>query len=182
MLPLCQRTHRTVARFAGNGTAKPPETRFGNRKAASRRPFQSVCCFVCSGDRLLLPLPAPLSRARQISQRSASAAWDSPALIRSRCTFRPTNRRTSSDMGIVRQDRKKPITGIAGCCARAASGHTTADPVITLMKSRRRIAFTKAGTTPNSTRLQQGFGTGEMGFRGQFAAVTGGTVFGGNLN
>ena len=31
--------------------------------------------------------------------RSASAAWDSPALIRSRCTFRPTIRRTSSDMG-----------------------------------------------------------------------------------
>ena len=36
--------------------------------------------------------------------RSASAAWDSPALIRSCCTFRPTNRRTSSDMGIVGQD------------------------------------------------------------------------------
>src|SRR5262249_57198705 len=36
--------------------------------------------------------------------RSARAAWDSPALIRSCCTFRPTNRRTSSDMGIVRQD------------------------------------------------------------------------------
>jgi hypothetical protein len=32
------------------------------------------------------------------------------------------------------------------------------------MKSRRRIAFTKAGTTPNRTQLQQGFATGEMGF------------------
>jgi predicted dehydrogenase len=31
------------------------------------------------------------------------------------------------------------------------------------MKSRRRIAFTKAGTTPNRTRLQQGFPTGGMG-------------------
>ena len=37
------------------------------------------------------------------------------------------------------------------------------------MKSRRRIAFTEAGTTPNRMRLQQGFATGEMGFRGQFA-------------
>jgi hypothetical protein len=37
------------------------------------------------------------------------------------------------------------------------------------MKSRRRIAFTKAGTTPNRTRLQQGFTTGGMGFRGRFA-------------
>jgi hypothetical protein len=33
------------------------------------------------------------------------------------------------------------------------------------MKSRRRIALTKAGTTPNRTRLQQGFATDEMGFR-----------------
>jgi hypothetical protein len=37
------------------------------------------------------------------------------------------------------------------------------------MKSRRRIAFLKAGTTPNRTRLQQGFSTGEMGISGQFA-------------
>jgi len=55
------------------------------------------------------------------------------------------------------------------CCALAASGHEVADPAITLMKSRRRIAFTKAGTTLNRTGLQQGFATGEMGFRGQFA-------------
>src|SRR5262249_36643761 len=39
----------------------------------------------------------------------------------------------------------------------------------TLMKSRRRIAFPKAGTTPIGARLQQGFATSEMGFRGQFA-------------
>jgi hypothetical protein len=54
------------------------------------------------------------------------------------------------------------------CCARAASGHA-ADPATTLMKSRRRIASPKAGTTPTRTRLQQGFATGGMGFRGQFA-------------
>jgi hypothetical protein len=43
------------------------------------------------------------------------------------------------------------------------SGHEVADPAIPLMKSRRRIAFTKAGTTPNRTRLQQGFPTRGMG-------------------
>jgi hypothetical protein len=32
-----------------------------------------------------------------------------------------------------------PITGITDCCAPAASGQVTADPVTTLMKSRRRI-------------------------------------------
>jgi hypothetical protein len=49
------------------------------------------------------------------------------------------------------------------CCARAESGHPAAELAIALMKSRRRIAFTKAGTTPNRTRLQQGFATEEMG-------------------
>jgi hypothetical protein len=33
------------------------------------------------------------------------------------------------------------------------------------MKSRRRIPFTKSGTTPKRTRLQQGFMTGGMGFQ-----------------
>jgi hypothetical protein len=37
------------------------------------------------------------------------------------------------------------------------------------MKSRRRIAFTKAGTTPNRTRLQQGFPIGGMGSDRHFA-------------
>jgi hypothetical protein len=37
------------------------------------------------------------------------------------------------------------------------------------MKSRRRIAFTKAGTTLTALRLQQGFATGEMGLRDQVA-------------
>ena len=39
----------------------------------------------------------------------------------------------------------KPITGIAGCCARAASGQAAAEPTMP-MKSRRRIAFPKAQT------------------------------------
>jgi len=38
--------------------------------------------------------------------------------------------------------------------ARAPSGQASADPAITLMKSRRRIAFTKAGTTPYSRVLR----------------------------
>src|SRR3974377_1745904 len=55
------------------------------------------------------------------------------------------------------------------CCARAASGQAVAEPTITLMKSRRRIAFPEAWTTPNRTRLQQGFATDEIGFDGHFA-------------
>ena len=37
-----------------------------------------------------------------------------------------------------------PITGTAGRCARKASGQLATDTVITLMESRRHIAFSKA--------------------------------------
>src|SRR6516162_3635371 len=36
---------------------------------------------------------------------------------------------------------RNPITGIAACCARAASGHPTAAPPIRVMNSRRLIGF-----------------------------------------
>ena len=41
--------------------------------------------------------------------------------------------------GHVVADRvlRKPITGIAACCARAASGHAAAAPLNSVMKSRR---------------------------------------------
>jgi hypothetical protein len=45
---------------------------------------------------------------------------------------------------------RNPITGIADCCARAASGHTIDELAIALMKSRRRIAFSKAQDHANS--------------------------------
>jgi hypothetical protein len=32
---------------------------------------------------------------------------------------------------------RKPTTGIAGCCARAASGHVAATPLTSVMNSRR---------------------------------------------
>src|SRR5262249_41692888 len=68
---------------------------------------------------------------------------------------------------------KKPTTGVAGCCARAASDQAMADPAIPLMRSRRRIAFLQGPglrrLSLTRTRLQQGFATDEMWFRGQFA-------------
>jgi hypothetical protein len=41
---------------------------------------------------------------------------------------------------------RSPITGFIVCCARAASGHEVAAPAITLMKSRRRTAFSRTPT------------------------------------
>jgi hypothetical protein len=38
----------------------------------------------------------------------------------------------------------KPITGIAACCARPASGHAIATPAIDLMKSRRLMQLSPA--------------------------------------
>jgi len=55
------------------------------------------------------------------------------------------------------------IGSLTGCCARAASGQTVADPAIILMKSRRRIAFTKAGTTPNRTDYSRDLRPAEWG-------------------
>src|SRR5262245_56064336 len=53
--------------------------------------------------------------------------------------------------------------GGSDCCARAPSGHATDELAIALMKSRRRIAFSKAQDHANSVALQQRFMTGEMG-------------------
>src|SRR6516164_7800895 len=57
------------------------------------------------------------------------------------------------------------------CCACAVNGHATADTAIPVMKSRRRIAFPKGQDHADCdcVQLQQGFATGEMGFRGHFA-------------
>ncbi len=54
------------------------------------------------------------------------------------------------------------------CCARAASGQATAEPTIPLMKSRRRIARSKAQDHARM-RLQQEFPIGETGFRRSLA-------------
>ena len=62
------------------------------------------------------------------------------------------------------------MTDIGYCCARAASGHV-AETATTLMNSRRRITAPKAQEHADTCRLQQGFATGEMGFRGQFARL-----------
>src|SRR6202011_4062507 len=51
----------------------------------------------------------------------------------------------------VHYHERNPITGIAGCCARAASGHATAEPAIALMKSRRRIGSSSSrGSQPTT--------------------------------
>ena len=52
-----------------------------------------------------------------------------------------------SDAGSVSAITNSAPTRAARPCARAASGQAAAEPAITLMKSRRRIAFPKAGTT-----------------------------------
>src|SRR5262249_27543745 len=44
----------------------------------------------------------------------------------------------------------KPITGIAGCCARAASGHAAAPP-INVMNSRRFTDASRASPRQDST-------------------------------
>ena len=45
---------------------------------------------------------------------------------------------------IGRAPSRNPITGIAGCCARAASGHATAAPPSSVMNSRRSHSITSS--------------------------------------
>jgi hypothetical protein len=55
----------------------------------------------------------------------------------------------------------------SACCARAANGHVAADPVIPVMKSRRRIGFPKThdrvSTSSQRKRSNQKFAPSEMG-------------------
>jgi len=62
-----------------------------------------------------------------------------------------------------------PITGTAGCCARAASGHPTAETTVALTKSRRRIASPKGMETVSPNEITAGLATRGMGFNGRFA-------------
>src|SRR6516164_7644966 len=63
-----------------------------------------------------------------------------------------------------------PISRIrSGCCARVASGHVTAEPTTTLLKSRRRITAPRFQEHADTNRLHQGITTGEMGFSDLFA-------------
>src|SRR5215469_9952125 len=59
--------------------------------------------------------------------------------------------------------KRAPTTGSAGPCARAASGHAVAELTIPLMKSRRRIALPKAGTTPLGRDYSKDFRPAEWG-------------------
>jgi hypothetical protein len=40
---------------------------------------------------------------------------------------------------------RKPMTGIVACCARATSGHATAPPATSVMKSRRLMIYSGPG-------------------------------------
>src|SRR5262249_37648508 len=59
-----------------------------------------------------------------------------------------------------------PSTGFAGCCARAISGHATADAVAALMKSRRRIVAPRCRGN-NIVSTQPGGLEGPMSTLGQ---------------
>src|SRR6266851_6927805 len=49
---------------------------------------------------------------------------------------------------------RNPITGIAGCCARAASGHVAAAPPSSVMKSRRAQPATTRPASPRASRAR----------------------------
>jgi hypothetical protein len=56
----------------------------------------------------------------------------------------------------VRTGLSQPITGIAGCCARAASGHAAAAPPSSVIKSRRFTADASGVSDRNDSTLRYG--------------------------
>jgi hypothetical protein len=97
---------------------------------ATRRPIKSAantgnCASWSSAKRYsiarVLPSTKPVSRSPRLKASRAVAA-------------------SARDRGW-----RTPIVNCVGCCARAARGQAATEPTVTLMKSRRRIAFTKAG-------------------------------------
>src|SRR5262249_50784164 len=65
-----------------------------------------------------------------------------------------------------------PIRRIrSACCARAASGQVAAEPTITLMKSRRRIAFPKAWDHANPSMITAGIYDRRNGVRPPFCVA-----------
>jgi hypothetical protein len=80
----------------------------------------------------------------------------------------PPERRSGRSVEVVAS--RYPITGIVGCWARATRVHATDEPAITLMKSRRRIAFPKASDHANSvTNYSRVLRPAKWGSGGQFA-------------
>ncbi len=86
---------------------------------------------------------------RSSAERNSIATfwpWTKPA------SFRPWRNAVTRCVALASDVlRRNPTTGIAGCCRCAASGHATAEPAVSLMKSRRRIAF--PGSAPRHVRL-----------------------------
>ena len=129
--------------------------------------------------------PATITATRRSIKSAANtgncASWSSAkrySIARFLPSTKPVSRnprlKASRTVAASARDRgwRTPTVNCVGCCARAASGQAATEPTVTLMKSRRRIALTKAGTTPIRMRLQQGFAIGEMAFSPSLRAAT----------
>ena len=83
------------------------------------------------------PAPAVDRNGRRAQRYSIATFWPSTiaALLQALPECFDAGARSRSGDRLLR----KPITGIAGCCARAASGHAAAAPPSSVMNSRRFI-------------------------------------------
>ena len=61
-----------------------------------------------------------------------------------------------------------PITGVAGCCVRAASGQAAAEPAIAVMNSRRHIALPQGSGARQQWLITSGICDQRNGVQGLF--------------
>jgi len=106
--------------------------------------------------------PATITATRRSIKSAANtgncASWSSAkrySIARFLPSTKPVSRsprlKASRTVAASARDRgwRTPIVNCVGCCARAASGQAATEPTVTLMKSRRRIAFLKASDHAN---------------------------------
>ena len=110
----------------------------------------AVACLAASaaGAPPVVKIAVTWRRARSRASSGNRSLWSSPQR-NSKATFLPSRKpasRKPSRKDVTRcaslsgdPTARKPITGPAGCCARAASGHAAAAPPSSVMNSRRLV-------------------------------------------
>jgi hypothetical protein len=110
----------------------------GNKLTQERQPFSRKL-----GEKKLMPVALPPGRARLVTRPSLTGSSVTPKTIGIVVVAAWAATAAGAKPGALTASRAlpltNPITGIAGCCARAASGQTVAAPPGKVMNSRRFI-------------------------------------------
>ena len=137
-------TGKGTGRLKNENSHRTAESTSGHWPFSSLRPRAGVCVFAC---RRTAVDPAATRRLRTGCDATLQSVRPGRSACLSLHVPLPTLPQPRLPRRILRRPEKEaeaplrsPIIGIAGCCARAASGHATAAPPMSVMKSRRLMS------------------------------------------